>query len=163
MTGKGVPFPVSKLIFMFVKQTSLPLSKRIKSKARDSLTFAKWFVIPLANCYHVYETKMKLQRRISMSGGISRILPPLDNKSAMDLGSRLLSEFIIMLLASLVAFNEYVKHKNRENEGDAEFSQYVRHTRETLSRLRHVILESDRDLRELESAFNQMQIKLESL
>lgn len=47
-------FPISKLVFLFVKQVAKPLSTRIARKAKKSIFFRENICIPCASCMYKY-------------------------------------------------------------------------------------------------------------
>ncbi|XP_023334296.1 optic atrophy 3 protein isoform X1 [Eurytemora carolleeae] len=109
MSGHGgQPFPLSKLAFMYVKKVAQPIASRIARKAEKDNWFKTYICLPPANLYHFYEAKIKFK---VMNIGRTRIskVPKLNEKAAIELGSNLCAEFIIMSVASILALHE-VRH-----------------------------------------------------
>ncbi|XP_023334298.1 putative OPA3-like protein CG13603 isoform X3 [Eurytemora carolleeae] len=116
MSGHGgQPFPLSKLAFMYVKKVAQPIASRIARKAEKDNWFKTYICLPPANLYHFYEAKIKFK---VMNIGRTRIskVPKLNEKAAIELGSNLCAEFIIMSVASILALHEVRKYKAREIE-----------------------------------------------
>ncbi|XP_023334299.1 putative OPA3-like protein CG13603 isoform X4 [Eurytemora carolleeae] len=106
MSGHGgQPFPLSKLAFMYVKKVAQPIASRIARKAEKDNWFKTYICLPPANLYHFYEAKIKFK---VMNIGRTRIskVPKLNEKAAIELGSNLCAEFIIMSVASILALHE---------------------------------------------------------
>ena len=61
MRHPAQPFPLSKLAFMFVRQAAAPVARRIRGKAKSSPLVRHYVVLPPANVYHFYETKVKMR------------------------------------------------------------------------------------------------------
>jgi len=59
--GSQQPFPLSKLVFMFVKSLAGPLSRRLLQRARTDTLFRRLIVLPPAHLYHFYEAKIKFR------------------------------------------------------------------------------------------------------
>ena len=55
-----VAFPLAKLGVLVVKQISKPLAKRIAGRAKKSKMFRDWVCVPLAQGFHFYEVKFKM-------------------------------------------------------------------------------------------------------
>ena len=129
MAPSSQPFPLSKLAFMFVRQTSAPLAKRIRDRAKTHPGFLRYVVQPPAKFYHFYEVKIKL-RVLNLGGRVDNAsLPKLDEAKTLELGSQLVAEMTILSLASMIAANEVRKSKQREEEKEAEVQKYLRDTR----------------------------------
>lgn len=117
MSSSGQPFPMSKLLYMYVKRLAQPLATRLISSAKHNDNFKTYLCLPPANLYHFYEAKVKF--RVLNIGKIRmEKVPKLLEKDAIILGANLLSEFIIYAVASAVALNEVLKYKAREKEKD---------------------------------------------
>ena len=61
MRHPSQPFPLSKLAFMFVRQASEPVAQRIRRRAKASAALRQFIVLPVANSYHFYETRVKMR------------------------------------------------------------------------------------------------------
>ena len=126
--SSGQPFPMSKLVFMYVKRLAEPLGTvlyknsfilipfilrhsfskiyknsllalRIQLKAEESETFKKIICLPPANLFHFYEVKIKFR---FMNIGKVRIkqVPKMTEKRALELGANLFAEFCFYAVAS---------------------------------------------------------------
>jgi len=109
MSSSGQPFPMSKLLYMYVKRLAQPLATRLITRAKHNDNFKTYLCLPPANLYHFYEAKVKF--RVLNIGKIRmKKVPKLLEKDAIILGANLLSEFVIYAVASAVALNEVLKY-----------------------------------------------------
>jgi len=99
MSSTGQPFPMSKLVFMYVKRLAQPLASRLISRANQNVNFKQLICLPPANLYHFYEAKVKL-RLLNLGKIRIKDAPKLPEKDAIVLGANLLSEFAIYAVAS---------------------------------------------------------------
>jgi len=166
MSGQGgQPFPLSKLAFMYVKKIAQPLARRIASKARSSDVVKRYLCLPPANLYHFYEAKIKFRL---MNLGKIRVtkVPKLDEKTAIDLGSNLCAEFVIMSVASAIAFNELRKYKLREREEEARIEAERQEMMDNLDSLSRIVDTQHSQIQTLEKLvvhYQQMQPTCDSV
>jgi len=162
--GSGHPFPMSKLVFMYVKRLAEPLALRIQSRAEKNETFRKIFCITPANIFHFYEAKIKF--RVMNIGKVRmKKVPKMTEKQALVLGANLSAEFCFYAVASAIALNEVMKYKTRVRENDEaeeldtnellenvdSLSRVVASQNCDIERLNDVIMIYDRELRSLKS------------
>jgi len=107
-------FPVAKLGFLLVKQVSKPLAKSVAARAKKSPFFKNWVCIPVAQLFHFYEVKMKM-RALNLGTGKVTKVPKLTEARAVEQGSEILSEFIIISIASAILVYEYNRSKEKED------------------------------------------------
>jgi len=107
-------FPVAKLGFLLVKQVSKPLAKSVAARAKKSPFFKNWVCIPVAQLFHFYEVKMKM-RALNLGTGKVTKVPKLTEAKAVEQGSEILSEFIIISIASAILIYEYNRSKEKED------------------------------------------------
>eukprot|EP00088_Acartia_fossae_P049847 TRINITY_DN5526_c0_g1_i8.p1 TRINITY_DN5526_c0_g1~~TRINITY_DN5526_c0_g1_i8.p1 ORF type:complete len:159 (-),score=14.10 TRINITY_DN5526_c0_g1_i8:392-868(-) len=145
MSSGGQPFPLSKLAFMYVKKIAQPLANRIAARAKKDERFKEIFCLPPANMYHFYEAKIKFR---FMNIGKVRIkkVPKLDEKTAIELGSNLCAEFIIMSIASVIALNEVMKYKERERQKDLASDLELQELNNCVTRLQNIIESQKEDI-----------------
>lgn len=99
MSSSGQPFPMSKLLYMYVKRLAQPLATRLIVRAKHNDNFKNYLCLPPANLYHFYEAKVKF--KVLNIGKIRmKKVPKLLEKDAIVLGANLLSEFVIYAVAS---------------------------------------------------------------
>jgi len=106
-------FPIAKLGFLVIKQISKPIAKRIAASAKNSRIFRDWICIPTAQLFHWYEIQLKL--RMLNVGGKATKVPKLNEAKAIEQGSEILSEFLLLSIASSILIYEY----NRSSEKEA--------------------------------------------
>ena len=111
-----VAFPVAKLGVLVVKQISKPLARMIGDRARRSRVFRDWVCVPLGQGLHFYEVKLKMSAL--NIGGVGRVtrVPRLSQSQAVEQGSEVLSEIIILGVAVGVLIYEYRKNKEEKQE-----------------------------------------------
>ena len=99
MSSSGQPFPMSKLLYMYVKKLAEPLANRIIIKAKDNEFFKSYICLPPANIYHFYESKIKF--RVMNIGKVRmKKVPKMSEKEAIVLGANLFAECCLYALAS---------------------------------------------------------------
>lgn len=103
MSSSGQPFPMSKLLYMYVKKLAEPLASRIIIRAKKDETFKRIICLPPANLYHFYESKIKF--RVMNIGKVRmKKVPKMTEKEAIVLGGNLFSECCFYALASGIQF-----------------------------------------------------------
>jgi len=107
-------FPVAKLGFLFVKQISKPIAKQIAARAKTSRLFRDYVCIPVAQLFHWYEVKLKVQM-MNIGGKVTKV-PKLNEARAIEQGSEILSEFILLSVASTILIYEYNRSKEKEEQ-----------------------------------------------
>lgn len=110
-------FPVAKLGFLLIKQISKPIAKSIAARARNSRLFREFICIPVAQMFHWYEIKMKM-RMLNVSGKMTKV-PKLNEAKAIEQGSEILSEAIILTIASSILIYEYNRSSKKEEAKEA--------------------------------------------
>jgi len=107
-------FPVAKLGFLVVKQVSKPIAKAIAARSRNSKFFREYVCIPVAQLFHWYEIRMKMKMLNLGTGKVTKV-PKLNEKKAIEQGSEILSEFILLSIASVILIYEYNRSKEKED------------------------------------------------
>jgi len=107
-------FPVAKLGFLLIKQVSKPLAKSVAARAKSSPIFKNWVCIPVAQFFHFYEVKIKL-RALNLGTGKVTKVPKLTEAKAVEQGAEILSELIIVGIASAILIYEYDRSKDKED------------------------------------------------
>jgi len=120
-------FPVAKLGFLLVKQVSKPLAKSVAARAKKSPIFKDWICVPIAQLFHFYEVKMKM-RALNLGTGKVTKVPKLTEAKAVEQGAEILSEMIIISIASGILIYEY----NRSKEKDDAKEEKLRADRESI-------------------------------
>merc|ERR1719242_2411369 len=154
--SSGQPFPMSKLVFMYVKRLAEPLGTvlyrhsfskiyknsllalRIQLKAEESETFKKIICLPPANLFHFYEVKIKF-RFMNIGKVRMKQVPKMTEKRALELGANLFAEFCFYAVASAIALNEVMKYKVREKEKDESVELDTNELLENVDRLNKLV------------------------
>ena len=105
--------PLVKLGFQVVRHISKPFAKYIADKAKESRIFRDWICIPVAQKFNLIEVKFKIY---TMNLGMGRVtkVPPLSESRAVEKGSELLSEVIILTITSSILIFEYNRQSEKE-------------------------------------------------
>jgi len=111
-------FPVAKLGFLLIKQVSKPVAKSLAARARNSPFFKNWVCIPVAQLFHYYDVKMKM-RSLNLGAGKVTKVPKLSEAKAVEQGSEILSEAIIISIASAILIYEYNRSKEKDDAKEA--------------------------------------------
>jgi len=109
----GAAFPLAKLGFLLIRQVSKPIAKNIAERAKTSPFFKNWVCIPVAQLFHFYEVKVKMATLNLGKGKVTKV-PKLSETQAVQQGAELLSEIIILSIASGILIYEYNRQKEKE-------------------------------------------------
>ena len=109
----GAAFPLAKLGFLVVRQVSKPMAKSIAERAKVSPFFKNWVCIPIAQLFHFYEVRVKMATLNLGTGKVTKV-PKLSETQAVQQGAELLSEMIILSIASGILIYEYNRSKEKE-------------------------------------------------
>lgn len=162
MSTSGQPFPMSKLLYMYVKRLAQPFATRFITRAKIDNNFKVYFCLPPANLYHFYEAKIKF--RLLYIGKIRvKEVPKLPEKDAVVLGANLLSEFLIYSVASAFALNEVLKYKERERGKDEKYEVEGNELLDNVVKLGKLIDKQTCDIRNLDELIIIHKEQLESV
>jgi len=125
-------FPLAKLGFLAIKQISKPLANAVANRGRKSKFFRNFIVLPVAQLFHFLDVKVRM--RILNLGKVTKV-PKLDEKKAIDTGSQLLSEFVILSVGAGILLFEYRRQGEKEEVKQAEIEQEKRDLRDQVDRL----------------------------
>uniref|UniRef100_A0A0A9ZE59 OPA3-like protein CG13603 n=1 Tax=Lygus hesperus TaxID=30085 RepID=A0A0A9ZE59_LYGHE len=107
--------PMTKLIYLFIRQVSRPMSNKIIRYATTHPRFRSYLTRP-AQVYNWCEVKMKMW---VMNLGKPVEIPKLNEAMAIELGANLLGETIIFSIAALLLFLEYSRQARKEAAKEA--------------------------------------------
>jgi len=111
-----IAFPIAKLGVLLIKQISKPLAKRISKNAQNIKVFREYVVIPIGQKFHYLEVKLKMASLdLRLRGKVTKV-PRLSKKDALDHGSTILSEMLILCTAIGVLVYEYRKGQEEKLE-----------------------------------------------
>jgi len=111
-----IAFPIAKLGVLLIKQISKPLAKRISKNAQNIKVFREYVVIPIGQKFHYLEVKLKMASLdLRLRGKVTKV-PKLSKKDALDHGSTILSEMLILCTAIGVLVYEYKKGQEEKFE-----------------------------------------------
>ena len=104
-----------------IKQVSKPFAKFIAAEAKEHKIFKDWICIPIAQKFHFLEVVVKmrsLKPKKGTKGAGSRVtrVPALNEARAVELGSELLSEIIVLGISVSTAVILYNISVNKEIE-----------------------------------------------
>ncbi|TRY63060.1 hypothetical protein TCAL_07948 [Tigriopus californicus] len=104
-------FPLAKLGLLLIKQISKPIANGIARRAKASRIFRTYVCIPTAQLFHWYDVKVRMRL---LNLGKATVIPKLNEEKAIETGSQLLSEMIILGIASTVLIFEYNRSSEKE-------------------------------------------------
>lgn len=162
MSTSGQPFPMSKLLYMYVKRLAQPVATRLIARAKLDEKFKNYICLPPANLYHFYEAKIKF-RLLNIGKIRVKDVPKLPEKDAIVLGANLLSEFLIYVVASAFAVNEVLKYKAREREKDEKDDVESNELLENVVRLNKLVDKQSCDIKNLDKLILMYRTHLETI
>uniref|UniRef100_A0A671EIE3 Outer mitochondrial membrane lipid metabolism regulator OPA3 n=1 Tax=Rhinolophus ferrumequinum TaxID=59479 RepID=A0A671EIE3_RHIFE len=109
-------FPMAKLLYLGIRQISKPLANRIKEAARRSEFFKTYICLPPAQLYHWVEMRTKMR----IMGFNAEAVKPLNEEVATQLGSELLGEATIFVVAGGCLMLEYWRQKVKQRRKERE-------------------------------------------
>ena len=129
------PLPLVNLGFLVIKQVSKPFAKFIAAEAKDHKIFKDWVCIPIAQKFHFLEVVIKmrsLKPKRGTKGSGSRVtkVPALNEARAVELGSELLSEIIVLGISVSTAIILYNISVNKEIEKEERAIKVKEHEEE---------------------------------
>ncbi|VVC41463.1 Optic atrophy 3-like [Cinara cedri] len=104
-------FPAAKLGALLLRQVSKPIANFVKERAKQSPVFRSYVCMPPAQLYNWCEVKMKMY---FMNLGTAGKVKPLSETMAIELGSNLLGEGIIFVVAAALLLLEYNRQLRKE-------------------------------------------------
>ena len=111
-----VAFPIAKLGVLLVKQISKPLAKSISNKAKSYKLLRNWIIIPTGQIFHYCNVRLKISSlNLRIKNKVTKV-PKLSENDAIEQGSAILSEIIILSTAIGVLVYEYGKSKIEKQE-----------------------------------------------
>ena len=111
-----VAFPIAKLGVLLVKQISKPLAKRFANRAKKHRLFRNWVCIPTGQMFHYCETRVKLASLDLVLKRKAVKVTKLSEKDAIEQGSTILSEVLILFTAIGILVYEYKKSRDEKKE-----------------------------------------------
>lgn len=104
-------FPAAKLGALLLRQVSKPIANFVKERAKQSPVFRSYVCMPPAQFYNWCEVKMKMY---FMNLGTAGKVKPLSETMAIELGSNILGEGIIFVVAAVLLLLEYNRQVRKE-------------------------------------------------
>jgi len=147
-----VVFPLAKLGVLVVKQISKPLARRIAARAKTNEVFKDWACVPIAQLFHFYEVKIKMNAlNLGTSGKVTKLtkVPRLSEGKAVEQGSEILSELIILIIAIGVLVYEYRKIKEEKREEEALLKSDREFIKKSIYKLEVQVEEHNNQIRDL--------------
>ncbi|XP_062595541.1 optic atrophy 3 protein homolog [Saccostrea cucullata] len=117
-----MPFPLIKLVYLFVKQVSKPVATRVTGYMKEKPFIRKNIMIPLAQVYHRTEANLRLMLMYNQGHKVK--INPLTDEAAIALATDMMNDIFIFTIAFIVLYQEYVRSSKssaaeklqRENE-----------------------------------------------
>ena len=119
-----IAFPLAKLGVLLVKQISKPISRRVARTANQSQLFRDWICIPIGQVFHNVEVRIKrasLDLPFNRAGDTQKKykVPRLSDKQAVEQGSEIISEVLILSVAIGVIVYEFTRSQQEKREEEA--------------------------------------------
>lgn len=174
----GAAFPLAKLGFLVIKQISKPIAQGFARRAKQSRIFREYICIPIAQFYHWYDVKVSLSKfkdrvpfcmfcfyfiffkqfrmRVLKLGNATTI-PKLNEERAIETGSQLLSELIILGIASGMLMYEYQRSAEKEEAKKEQIERDKAYLNDKLERLGSFLDKQKEDLEELKAISKRLQ------
>jgi len=141
-------FPLVKLGILLVKQISKPIANGVASRAEKSKAFRNYVCIPIAQLFHLYDVKVRM--RVLNLGKVSKEkVPKLNEKKAIETGAQLLSEFILVAVASIIVIYEYNRSMQKEEKKQIEIEQEKSDLKDRVQDLEFAVEKQSTQLKEL--------------
>jgi len=116
------PLPLANLGLLVVKQAAKPFAKLIAAEAKQHRLFRDWICVPVAQKYNFLEKVVKVRAmrgdNVMKLGRVTKV-PKLNEKRAVELGSELLSELIVLGISVSAALVVYNINASKEGEKEA--------------------------------------------
>lgn len=103
-------FPLIKLGALALRQISKPLVTHLKDRAKNSHFFRTKICMPTAQFYHWSEVNIKCRL---LNLGKPKEVVKLNEQAAIDLGSELLGEWLLFLIAATTVVAEYTRQSRK--------------------------------------------------
>jgi len=139
-------FPAAKLGFLLIKQISKPIANGIAGRARKSKLFREYICIPVAQFFHWYDVKVRM--RVLNLGKVTSV-PKLDEKKAIETGSQLLSEFILLAIGGGIVIFEYRRQSEKEEVKTQVIEQEKAEARDQVTNLELTVARQSVQIKEL--------------
>jgi len=139
-------FPLAKLGAVLIKQVSKPIANGIANRARKSKLFRDYVCIPVAQFFHWYDVKIRM--RVLNLGKVTSV-PKLDEKKAIETGAQLLSEFILVVIASGIIVIEYTRQSEKDEVKKQAVEQEKAEVRDQITNLEFTVAKQSAEIREL--------------
>ena len=131
---------------LFFPQISKPIANTIAKRAKSSRLFREYVCIPVAQLFHWYDVRVRMR---ILNLGKATAVPKLNQEKAIETGSQLLSEFIILSVASSVVVYEWRRSAEKEEARIAEADKERDMLHEKVSGLEMAVEEQRTQIREL--------------
>lgn len=103
-------FPLFKLGALALRQISKPLANHLKVRAKDSHFFRTKVCMPPAQFYHWCEVNVKARM---LNLGKPKEVVRLNEQAAIDLGSELIGEMVMFVIAAAAIVAEYARQSRK--------------------------------------------------
>jgi len=150
-------FPAAKLFFLVIKQISKPIAKSVADRARKSPIFKKYVCLPVAQFFHWYEVKIRMQ---TLGLGKVKKVPKLNESEAIETGAQLLSEFLLFGIAAGVLIYEYNRSSEKEEAKQEAIKKQEEEQKNKIMNLVFTVEKQEVQIRELTRLAHHIQSDL---
>lgn len=130
----AMSFPLMKLASMAIKRISKPLANAAKRRAKQSPFFRNYICLPPANFYHWCDVKVTMMSK-NLTGKEVKLIPPLPESKAIDLGANLVGEAVIFMVGSSMFILEYFRRSHNRSIKDMKSAEQMKFVLQDLKAL----------------------------
>ena len=143
-------FPLAKFSFLILTQIAKPVHKKIVFQARKNYTLRKYLCIPLAECFHTCDFRIKYINHTWAKIGKVKLM---DEKTAIETGAHIISELVVVFAVFIILFIEYNKYTSNELEHKDKHNMEKIALNEKLCNIEHALEKQSKHLDKLQQYF----------
>ena len=129
-------FPLVRLVFVVVYRITRPFANEFVRRAQENKIFREYVFIPLGKTLNWMDVKIRLR---ALNLGKLTFMPKIDEKKAVDLGSQLILEFVVLLIFSAIVIYEYNKSSLKEQEKERKRKDEFNEIKDSLEDIQSVV------------------------
>ena len=152
-------FPVTKLVYLVVKQASKPISRNLADWARSSSVFRRRIIFPLGRFVHKMQVWLKM-KEMGLKGKITKI-PKMGDDKISEMGSQVLAEMILITMVGSFLVAVYLSQGDDLSSEDDVEEEELSEMRRRLEKLDNTFDTQQEALDQLENNINLFLARLE--
>ena len=152
-------FPVTKLVYLVVKQASKPISRNLADWARSSSAFRRRIIFPLGRVVYKMQVWLKM-KEMGLKGKITKI-PKMGDDKISEMGSQVLGEMILItMVGSFLVIAVYLSQGDDLSSEDDVEEEELAEMRRRLEKLDNTFDTQQEALDKLEDNINLLLARL---